>query len=613
MAESRHLTAVKHFASHTGIHSVGSIADARSSLRRVLWACVLMAALAVYIYQVHEMVLKYMAHPVKTTTTVDYKMPMDFPAVTICNLNPIKGSVLRSKRFQRTINNKYGRRLRRVRRQNKPESEEEPTSPPIIFPSTTIADVEEKEVYEYIGDSTTVTPTPAPDYSEYELPTSTANPVSTEKSLAQEKHELEAFKGLVKIVDTNASEFVESSKWENRTTTSLRRDAVVQGEFMYLVNSIDEDVRKQLTYNLGDLLIDCSFNGRNCIPDDFVRLQNPKYGLCFVFNVGRNSSMHQVPVRQVNSSGADVSLELTLYVDQQNYVTEAAPVAGYKVVIHNPSRPPIPEKDGYVVGPGHFTALSVVLNEIERAPRPYGECKNFTDADNRAMNMFLTQLPMTKPTLSSCMKTCEQLEIIKRCRCYSLLHGFDNAPAFDSVRNPRSFLPACTMGPNTSQFQCLSMVTQQVAAGHIPCKTNFCKDKECQHSVYQASTSSAAWPAENIFDRFRAMIQNHPNPNIRMLLKKSKIKNKTYVQEKLFYASNFLKVKVFFEDLTIVNLKTQSSYGIHELLSELGGQGGLWLGVSVITLFELLELFGDAICICLWKKQHESPTKIEMT
>lgn len=598
MIKRRLRKVAKHFASRTGIHSMASISEARSNFRRVLWSFVLLTALAVYVYQLREMAIKYFSHPVKTTTTIEYKMPMEFPAVTVCNLNPFKASKLRDKAFQNEYRKSTTKKPRKAKTSTAdPKHTRSPSGTKVPPQSTTTK-------FQYF------IPTGSSDAEEVlfisgdvlEWPGIRNSSATT---YSREEDEAVAFDGLIDIIDTKPSVLVESSNWTTRETSGMRSDTLVQRRLLFFMNSIEKNLRNKLTYDFNDLLIDCSFDGRNCVPNDFIRLSNPKYGSCFVFNAGRNSSMHHVPIRHINSSGADVGLELTLFVDQKNYIPEAASEAGYKIVIHEAIHPPIPEKDGYVVSPGHFTALGIKLNLYERAPWPYGNCKNFSEHDNQHLNMFLTQLPMTRPTLSSCMKTCEQLEIIKKCRCYSLLHGFDDSQAFDEVRDPDSYLPACYMERDAADFLCLSDVMRKVAAGQLPCKSEFCKQNECEHAVFKTSTSTAAWPAENGFERIRAIINRHPNPIIRVLLNQSREQGP--VQEKLFFDSNFLKVKVFFEDLTVLRLKTEPSYGIHELLSEIGGQGGLWLGVSLITMFELFELVTDMLLICLWKTTPSRP------
>ena len=74
-----------------------------------------------------------------------------------------------------------------------------------------------------------------------------------------------------------------------------------------------------------------------------------------------------------------------------------------------------------------------------------------------------------------------------------------------------------------------------------------------------------------------------------------------------FFSKNFLKFDVYFSDLTVEHIDTQPSYQTLDLISDLGGQAGLWVGVSMIAFFEFIELIMDICIVCA--KRYVGGTK----
>ena len=56
---------------------------------------------------------------------------------------------------------------------------------------------------------------------------------------------------------------------------------------------------------------------------------------------------------------------------------------------------------------------------------------------------------------------------------------------------------------------------------------------------------------------------------------------------------------VFFETLSVENQETEFSYDGEEFLAEVGGQMGLFIGVSIMTFFEFVFFVFDAFVYCV--------------
>eukprot|EP00057_Strongylocentrotus_purpuratus_P018465 XP_011672939.1 PREDICTED: acid-sensing ion channel 5-like [Strongylocentrotus purpuratus] len=52
---------------------------------------------------------------------------------------------------------------------------------------------------------------------------------------------------------------------------------------------------------------------------------------------------------------------------------------------------------------------------------------------------------------------------------------------------------------------------------------------------------------------------------------------------------NMAKVEIFYDEFNYEYIRQDPAYTIPDLLSDIGGQLGLWLGLSIITIFEFFE------------------------
>ncbi|ELT92697.1 hypothetical protein CAPTEDRAFT_187791 [Capitella teleta] len=65
------------------------------------------------------------------------------------------------------------------------------------------------------------------------------------------------------------------------------------------------------------------------------------------------------------------------------------------------------------------------------------------------------------------------------------------------------------------------------------------------------------------------------------------------------YVDDMTKTEIYFEDLNWHSYTQSPSYTVDKWLSHVGGTFGLWLGCSVFTIIETLELIYDLIIFVL--------------
>ncbi|CAB3990400.1 degenerin asic-1 [Paramuricea clavata] len=70
------------------------------------------------------------------------------------------------------------------------------------------------------------------------------------------------------------------------------------------------------------------------------------------------------------------------------------------------------------------------------------------------------------------------------------------------------------------------------------------------------------------------------------------------------FDDNFLRVKIFYDELNLEKIVQSTYYDLQTLLGDIGGQMGLWIGISVIAVAE----FGDlliSLCIVATRKSRD--------
>lgn len=80
-----------------------------------------------------------------------------------------------------------------------------------------------------------------------------------------------------------------------------------------------------------------------------------------------------------------------------------------------------------------------------------------------------------------------------------------------------------------------------------------------------------------------------PNKGSARYLARKYNKNETYIRE------NFLVLDIFFEALNYEAIEQKKAYDLAGLLGDIGGQMGLFIGASILTILEILDYIYEVI------------------
>lgn len=296
---------------------------------------------------------------------------------------------------------------------------------------------------------------------------------------------------------------------------------------------MSEEQRYACSHKFEDIEHNCTFCRWMCHQGQFVSFQNLRYGNCITFNKHR----HNTTQLTVANIGQLSGLQIVIRLEHHKYACGTSTV-GARVVIHKPNEIPNPEEEGFNISPGFETSVSLRATVFKRKPFPYrDECINYGIK------------PMMAKKRNDCIKTCIQERIFKKCGCIDQTFG---------VMNEKKH---CDM-VNASDVCCMDDVVDELEQKGPACKCPL----PCHMTSYNKVPSRAVWPSQAYFAKTRSAHQ----------LKA--------------FRNDHAKLNVFFDKLEQTVYEQKPRFEDSEFFGTLGGGLGLWLGVSVVTLFEILEI-----------------------
>ncbi|CAH1266746.1 ASIC5 [Branchiostoma lanceolatum] len=275
-------------------------------------------------------------------------------------------------------------------------------------------------------------------------------------------------------------------------------------------------------------LQDCRWRGLKCYAENFTHVFT-SYGNCYTFNGDEKKTMRQtIP-------GSGNGLYVVIDIQQEEY-TEKPPGgssdAGLKFLVHPLSEPPKIDSQGTAVQPGTHVYASIQNILYKNEIPPWGSCDPTRKLDN-----------YENYTKTGCLLECRADYVKEDCQCRTV-----SMPGNATYCTP------------TQLTQCVKTVVGKLANGRYQC---YCPTP-CVANTFPTYVSYAAWPSISAQDYYINTF-NH---------------TADYLQR------NFVVMDLYFSQLNYQEVIQQRQYTIGSFLGDFGGQLGLFLGASVITIAE---------------------------
>ncbi len=534
---------VKSFADNTTIHGLQKLVNATSYVTQLFWAAAFVAAVVGFFLQFSDIIEKYRAHTTKTVIEV-VREPVQFPDVTICPLRNLDVGVIKSL-FDQSINRSEGSQG--------------------IHPYQILA-----------------------------------------RNMTQSNPRFEtAYFSLI-------APFYHLYAAYGKTHPTLFGRILSRSN---LLPNVDRSVLETAMIPTWELLLFCRWQGAPCDHRYVKPVFDPYFMKCITF---------QPPVDTVLSEGVESGLTVVgIYgnsmVDWDAFLSNLSypvligglqefnhPLAGNqgaRVVVHPRGSPALPAAEGLDIPPGFSSSIGISFQRTVNLGEPFGKCS--TEDPRGGHNETYRLLP--------CLRRCIQAAVIERCGCVDarlpqpLNHDHTDVPYCGKIGSiPHNCSLEEAPVPPVQCLQPLRLMSDNLQCGkdvqnEMESRSTLMQDCDCYTPCddvkYSKQYSLSGFPPGPEMDSiYQELMADFPqrlrasNP--------SHIKLQLYEQHFGFanrYAGfkDLAKINVHVADTAVVKTTQKRDYTSGDLLSDIGGNLGLFVGMSLLSLGEILQLLWD--------------------
>ena len=342
-------------------------------------------------------------------------------------------------------------------------------------------------------------------------------------------------------------------------------------------------------FTLNQILVSCRFQESACFPDNFTYFHSFEFGACYSFNSGFNS-----PVKIINQAGEKFGLQLELFAGDPNQQVQNTYLNGFRIIVHNQSVDSFVQEDGQNIPVGRQFSIAIQRNFISYLPLPYNDCieENFNDFyQNDLIEFIKTSMNKTTYSRKYCQKICTQLYAIKKCGCYDY-----SLPHIPNYKNDNLRVYGCF---SDRDLTCLEYNYNILFENFLQCD-QYCL-MECNPKYFSKLVTMGTYPTTwyaNQLLKSNGLTQTLINNNLN-----SSILSLTYLQ------NTVSKVNIFYQNMIYTSVTESPASSLSDLISFIGGNLGLFLGMSFLSLVEVIDILIQLIRILIRKVKNSGKIK----
>jgi hypothetical protein len=281
--------------------------------------------------------------------------------------------------------------------------------------------------------------------------------------------------------------------------------------------------------NVTDFFKWCYFIGTKChYEQDLSYFRDPSFGDCYRFNSGENMKGESVPIKKTNTAWVHGSISFNLFTGTSKN--------DYVVMFISNEKVNSNDHEYQVFSSGRRNLIGLSKTVIQQYPKPYSYCTqdliSISSYSSQVYQKTFDSYPNNSYKYSNCVNMCQQKLIGEICLLQANWLGpkyYDNLPYNSSD---------CVL-PNLKEFS-----DEYLETCDCP--------RECNSVQFTYSSSS--------------------------------------LFSKDLDESNNVEFLIFFSEMKVTSISESPKYQIQDLVANFGGNLGLFLGASFLSVAEFFEL-----------------------
>jgi len=243
-------------------------------------------------------------------------------------------------------------------------------------------------------------------------------------------------------------------------------------------------------------------------------------------------------------------------------------------MVHDNTQLPTIERAGMTLAPGFKHRLTYTKKSVYSLSSPYSTCTNDIPLSMKSMfdNYDGADYAYSEDI---CYIICQQTYVYKKCGCVSptqwnarsiVLEGTD-----EIITAPLCNGTNTCFGPAIVEFEVTPSIINEYCTACA---------QQCSITSFSFKSSISTAPPDWLMDFIRSFVENSSMP----LPSDWNTEWQTHVK------ASYLSLDLLSESTLVENYTQTATMGFVDVLSNIGGQTGLWIGISFLSLMEFVEM-----------------------